>query len=103
MEKQGNKIAERVLKRLRKIDGLENVPIMISLYREAKQGSPVPGNFVAKTTVPEGENSIGEWKSIRSEERRVGKERGDWGAWPMQKQRTEARCRIGEREARRYG
>src|SRR5699024_7191802 len=67
MEKQGNKIAERVLKRLRKIDGLENVPIMISLYREAKQGSPVPGNFVAKTTVPEGENSIGEWKSIKEE------------------------------------
>ncbi|MBP2257681.1 CamS family sex pheromone protein [Virgibacillus alimentarius] len=67
MEKQGNKIAERVLKRLRKIDGLENVPIMISLYREAKQGSPVPGNFVAKTTVPEGENSIGKWKSIKEE------------------------------------
>src|SRR5690625_6505331 len=41
IEKQGNKIAERIIDRLSKIKGLENVPIMIALYQEDEQGSPV--------------------------------------------------------------
>lgn len=67
MEKQGNKVAERVLERLRKIEGLEDVPIMIALYQEEEQGSPVPGNFIAKTMVPEGEDSLGKWDGINEE------------------------------------
>src|SRR5699024_6145674 len=67
IEKQGNKIAERVLDRLRKIEGLENVPIMIALYQEEEQGSPVPGNYFAKTTVSGGEDTVGKWKSINEE------------------------------------
>lgn len=67
IEKQGNKIAERVLDRLRKIEGLENVPIMIALYQEEEQGSPVPGNYFAKTTVSGGEDTIGKWESINEE------------------------------------
>ena len=35
---------------------------MIALFREEEQSSPVAGNFVAKTFVEEGENSIGEWE-----------------------------------------
>jgi protein involved in sex pheromone biosynthesis len=67
MEKRGAEIAEKVLERLRKIEGLENVPIMIALYREAEQGSPVPGNFVAKTVVDDGKDTLGKWENIKEE------------------------------------
>src|SRR5699024_839986 len=49
--KQGKDIAQTVLERIRKIEGLEDVPVMIALYREESQDSPVPGNFFAQTKV----------------------------------------------------
>src|SRR5699024_4439947 len=64
IKKNGKKIAQTVLERIRKMDGLENVPIMIALYREESQDSPVPGNFIMKTTIPEGDMSIEEWDEI---------------------------------------
>lgn len=67
MMKQGNKIAQTILERVREIEGLEGVPIMIGLYREQENASPVPGNFVAKTTVSGSESKIGDWETIKEE------------------------------------
>lgn len=64
IEKNGKKIAQTILERIRKIEGLENVPIMFSLYREESQDSPVPGNYFAKTKVSKGDMSIKEWDAI---------------------------------------
>ncbi len=64
---KGKEIAEKVLEEARGIDGLEDVPIMIALFREEKQSSPVPGNFVAKTFIDRGERSIGKWETIDEE------------------------------------
>src|SRR5699024_12553904 len=36
-----------------------------TLFRS--QGSPVPGNYFAKTTVSGGEDTVGKWKSINEE------------------------------------
>ncbi|RFA34193.1 hypothetical protein CAI16_12450 [Virgibacillus dokdonensis] len=65
MMKQANKIANKLLEDIRKIEGLENVPIMMAIYREEDQSSPVPGNFVAKTNIPADSSSVGEWDSIK--------------------------------------
>src|SRR5699024_9395750 len=65
--KQGKDIAQTVLERIRKIEGLEDVPVMIALYREESQDSPVPGNFFAQTKVPKGDMSIKEWEEIDEE------------------------------------
>src|SRR5699024_3560424 len=46
MLKYGKEIADEVLEEMREIEGLENVPIMIALFREEEQSSPVPGHFV---------------------------------------------------------
>lgn len=67
MLEEGKRIAEEVLREMREITELQNVPIMIALFREEEQSSPVAGNFVAKTFVGEGENSIGEWENINEE------------------------------------
>lgn len=67
MLEQGYGIAEEVVKRMRKNEELKDVPIMIALYREEDQSSPVPGNFVEKTFVEGGSEKIGKWKTIDEE------------------------------------
>lgn len=64
---QGQDIAQTVLERLRQIEGLEDVPIMIALYREQEQASPVPGNYVAKTLVEGNDMTINDWQNTNEE------------------------------------
>jgi len=67
MLEAGKEIAEVILEEARSIEGLGDVPIMIALFREEKQSSPVSGNFVAKTFVDRGERTIGKWEPIDEE------------------------------------
>ncbi|SFB15305.1 Protein involved in sex pheromone biosynthesis [Lentibacillus halodurans] len=67
MLEKGKEIAQTVLERVRNIEELSDVPIMIALYREEDQNSPVPGNYVAKTGVEGGQASIGEWETVDEE------------------------------------
>src|SRR5699024_1687461 len=52
---------------IRATEGLEEIPVMIALFREAEQSSPVPGNFMQKTVVGKGEQKIGKWENINEE------------------------------------
>lgn len=61
---EGKKVAEQIIERVRDVEGLGKVPIMIALYREEEQTAPVPGNFVAKANVKKQENAIGDWETI---------------------------------------
>ncbi|WP_026695283.1 CamS family sex pheromone protein [Peribacillus kribbensis] len=61
---EGKKIAAEVLQRLRKMDGLSNVPITIALFEQAPKTSAVPGNFVSYASAGEGDTSLGGWKGI---------------------------------------
>ncbi|GAA0598687.1 CamS family sex pheromone protein [Virgibacillus siamensis] len=67
MLKKGKKIAQTVLKRIRKMEGLKNIPILIAIYREEGQNSPVPGDYVAKTAVKGGDSKINEWEKIKED------------------------------------
>lgn len=67
MIKAGEKIAEEVLKEIRENEDIPNVKVMIALFREEEQSSPVPGNFVAKTVVGKDENTISKWENIQEE------------------------------------
>lgn len=67
MLQEGKKIAEQILAEIRDIEELSSVPILIALYREEHQSSPVPGNFVAKTFVKKDESTIGKWEDINEE------------------------------------
>lgn len=67
MLKEGKDIAQKVLERVRKIEGLENVPIMIALYQEEAEASPIPGNFVTKTLIPANDMLIDEWEVTNEE------------------------------------
>ncbi|APC47180.1 CamS family sex pheromone protein [Virgibacillus halodenitrificans] len=67
MLEKGNEVAQTILERIRGMEGAKNIPIMIAIYREEDQSSPVPGNFVAKTVVDAGKEKIGDWESIKEE------------------------------------
>ncbi|MBT2678556.1 CamS family sex pheromone protein [Bacillus sp. ISL-35] len=67
LEAEGKKIAQQVLKRLRTIDELKNVPITIGLFEQESRSSVVPGNFFAYTEVSQGSNDIGSWKDVKEE------------------------------------
>ncbi|MFD1021015.1 CamS family sex pheromone protein [Thalassobacillus hwangdonensis] len=64
MLQKGKQYADQILQRVRQIDGMQDMPIMIALYREEDSGSMVPGNFVSQTYVKGGSMSIKEWKDI---------------------------------------
>ncbi|WP_404457892.1 CamS family sex pheromone protein [Oceanobacillus kapialis] len=64
MMEQATAIAEKVVQRIRNMEGLENVPIMLAVYREQEQTSPIPGNYVAKTNIAGGKTSLGDWQNI---------------------------------------
>lgn len=62
IESEGKKIAAEVVKRLRMIDGLEEVDITIALFEQQSSSSVVPGNFFAYATAPKGKAKLDKWE-----------------------------------------
>nr|WP_154649447.1 CamS family sex pheromone protein [Calidifontibacillus oryziterrae] len=67
IEKQGKALALQVLQRMRSIKGLEQMPIVIALFKEKPRESIVPGNFFAKAYIGENDNSISKWETINEQ------------------------------------
>lgn len=64
LEKEGKKLAEEVLNRIRKIKGLQDVPITIALFEQKSRTSVVPGNFFAYANAGKGIDSLGGWENV---------------------------------------
>jgi protein involved in sex pheromone biosynthesis len=64
MEKEGQKIGEEVVKRMRNIKGLKDVPITIALFEQASKSAVVPGNFITYATVDKGSSTLNKWESV---------------------------------------
>jgi len=64
VEEEGKKIAQEVVKRLRQMDGLNDVPIVIALFKQQSKNSIVPGTFFTYSTAKKGSSSLGDWQSI---------------------------------------
>ncbi|MGX9136129.1 CamS family sex pheromone protein [Rummeliibacillus sp. JY-2-4R] len=65
LDTEGKKIATQVVKRIRQINGLSQVPITIGLFKQQSRSSIVPGTYFAYTDVDEGSNQIKDWKKIK--------------------------------------
>jgi protein involved in sex pheromone biosynthesis len=61
---KGKEYAQQVINRVRNTKGMEKVPIVIAIYEQEEKSSIVPGNFVTKTVVKAGSNSLGKWEGI---------------------------------------
>lgn len=64
LESEGKKIAQEVLKRIRSMEGAENIPVTIALFEQNKKSSVVPGNFIAYTNVKANSSNIGKWNKV---------------------------------------
>ncbi len=63
LEEQGTMMAEEIVKKLRAIEGLENTPIMIGLFKQESNNSIVPGSYFA-TAIAEGGKGPSAWKKV---------------------------------------
>lgn len=67
LEREGKKLAQEVVNRLRGIKELRDVPITVGLFEQQSRSSVVPGNFFAYAEVSQGNNNIGSWKDVKEE------------------------------------
>jgi protein involved in sex pheromone biosynthesis len=67
IEREGKRIAEEVLSRVRKIKGLKEVPITIALFKQQPATSIIPGHFFAVTHVDQGSSSIDDWEEVNEQ------------------------------------
>ena len=64
LEEEGKKIAAEVVNRLRQRKGLEEVPIVIALFKQEPKNSILPGTYFAYSVASKGSSNIEDWKSI---------------------------------------
>ncbi|MER2063168.1 MAG: CamS family sex pheromone protein [Alkalibacterium sp.] len=63
----GQRMADEVASRIRNIEGLEDVPVMIGLFEQSTQDDLAPGTFVAEGLVENGEASVSDWNIINED------------------------------------
>ncbi|MFD2445156.1 CamS family sex pheromone protein [Bacillus sp. CGMCC 1.16607] len=64
MAKEGKKIAAEVVRRVRGMSGLKDVPLMVALFEQESKASVVPGNFFTFTVVDKGSSNIDKWQKV---------------------------------------
>ena len=60
LEEQAKAYANTIITRLRQTEGLESIPIVIGIYEQSAQDSPVGGVYLFEGVSTDG-NAIGEW------------------------------------------
>jgi protein involved in sex pheromone biosynthesis len=67
IEQQGKQMAAEIIKRIRAIEGLENVPVVIGLFKQEAKSSVVPGNFFAYAEIKGKANTVDKWNVVKEE------------------------------------
>jgi protein involved in sex pheromone biosynthesis len=64
--REGKRIADSVVTRLRQIEGLEEIPITIGLFKQRERTAIIPGNYFAFGTTNAGGSTL-DWTDINEE------------------------------------
>jgi len=67
IEENGKKMANEIVKRMRTIEGLSEVPITVGLFKQESRNSIIPGTYFTYGTAAEGKGNIAEWTAINEE------------------------------------
>lgn len=62
--KEGKKIAQEVVSRLRARPELADIPITVALFKQEERNSIVPGSYIAYNFADKGKTELGEWENI---------------------------------------
>ncbi len=63
IEEQGTLMAEEIIKRLRSQEGLEDIPVVVGLYKQGSRKSIMPGTYFATVFAEKGKAPSG-WKAV---------------------------------------
>ena len=66
IEENGKKIADEVVNRMRQMEELKDVPIVVGLFKQNSRNAVVPGTYFTYGVAPAGKN-VSDWKSIDEE------------------------------------
>ena len=64
IEKQGKRIADEIVKRLRKQEGLEEIPIAVGLFKQESRNSIASGTYFATAVSTNGQLALSEWEKV---------------------------------------
>ena len=64
VKEYGKQSAQEILERVRQMNGLDEVPVVVALFKEEPKESIVPGTYFAKAYVGANESTIKSWESI---------------------------------------
>ncbi|ANU26074.1 CamS family sex pheromone protein [Planococcus versutus] len=64
IEKEGKRMANEIVKRLREKEGLADVPIVIGLFKQNAGNAMVPGTYFSSGAAPAGEEKIAGWNPV---------------------------------------
>lgn len=67
IEEEGKKAAAEIVKRMRKIEGLSQVPILVGLYKQSPKNSISPGSYFAVSTAEKGRDVLSGWDAVDEE------------------------------------
>lgn len=67
LEQKGKEIANEVISRLRQRPELQNIPIVIGLYKQQANNSIVPGTYFAYSISEKDENAAEDWVAVDEE------------------------------------
>lgn len=62
--KEGKKIAQEVVNRLRGRTELADIPITVALFKQEERNSIVPGSYLTYNFVDSGKTALGDWQDI---------------------------------------
>ncbi|OCS88849.1 CamS family sex pheromone protein [Caryophanon latum] len=64
---EGKRMANEVVKRLRDMEGVGDVPIMVGLFKQLSRNSIVPGTYMATAVADSGNEQVGEWTTLNEQ------------------------------------
>lgn len=67
IENNGKRLATEVVKRMRQMEGLEDIPITVGLFKQESRNTIVPGTYFAYSSADKGKSTLDEWTSLNEE------------------------------------
>ncbi|MBE3102894.1 MAG: CamS family sex pheromone protein, partial [Bacilli bacterium] len=64
IEENGKKMANEIVKRMRNMKGLENIPITVGLFKQESRNSIVPGTYFTYGVATKGNTGVANWTSL---------------------------------------
>jgi len=67
LEKEGQRIANEIVKRLRQKEGMANIPITVGLFEQSTRNAIAPSTYFSYGVAPKKATEVADWKAIDEE------------------------------------